>query len=320
MKTIILLDVNYPDTSIEQSLLMSDSYQFVALDKVETEQEIEVWRRADAILVREALITEDMINCLERCKVIVRYGVGTDNIDKASASKKELFVANVPDYGTEEVSDHALALLLSVSRRIVTRTRDVRKGKWNIGASEKIYSFREKTIGIIGFGRIGQAFLKKALPLGFTNVLIYDPWTHEEHAGVQKVDLDTLCRNADVISLHTPLTSETHHLINREVLDIMKPNAILINSSRGGLIDENALFHAINEEKIFGAGLDVLEKEPPQLDNPLLSLDQVIITDHMGWYSENSITNLRVKAAEEVRNVLEGGLPKNWLNPWEVKV
>jgi D-3-phosphoglycerate dehydrogenase / 2-oxoglutarate reductase len=265
--------------------------------------------------VRESPINAAAIASASQLIGIVRYGIGIDNIDQAAASARQIYVANVPDYGTEDVSDHAMALLLSVARRVSTRDRFVRTGGWNSGSREKIYRIAGKTLGLVGYGRIARAFERKMRGFGITRVLVYDPHAHVR-AGIEIVDLDTLCRESDYISLHAPLTSETRHLLNARQIALMKPTTILVNTSRGALIDEAALSVALRENKIFGAGLDVFEQEPPDRANLLLQLPNTVLSDHAGWYSEESVTDLQRKAAEEVVRILSSHEPNNWVNRW----
>lgn len=318
IKRVLIINGNYPDYQIERKILSGFSVELTEINDTSLIGYDSLLEEADAVLVREFPLTRDTILQLKNCKIIVRYGVGVDNIDLKAAKEQKIYVANVPDYGTEVVSDHALALLLSVSRRIVTRDRDVRKGIWNVGAKESIYSFRGKTLGIIGFGRIGRAFRRKAMPLGFTRVLVFDPWYQGIEEGIECANLEELCSHSDVISLHAPLTNENYHIINKETLALMKENTILINTSRGGLIDEQALEESLSQQKIFGAGIDVFEQEPPTIHRKLFKLDNVVVTDHMGWYSEESIQTLKEKAAKEIARVFSGETPSSWVNRWEV--
>jgi D-3-phosphoglycerate dehydrogenase len=314
-RKIVLLDVNYPDNKQEQKVLEGLNVEFVVVDQTATESELlSHLSSASAVMVREYPVTEALVNEMEHCKVIVRYGVGVDNIDLQAAKQKGIYVVNVPDYGSEEVSDHALSLLLTVSRRIVSRNYDVRQGKWNIGPDEKIYSFRGKTLGVLGYGRIGRRFVEKARVFGFSKVLVFDPYMNGKPQDAELCGLDELCVQSDVISLHMPLTNDNYHILNKEKMELLKKNCILVNTSRGGLIDEEALFDLLNKNEIFGAGLDVFEKEAPDVKAPLFTLRNVVMTDHMGWYSEESLQDLQRKAAEEVLRVLTGEAPKNCVN------
>ncbi len=316
---VVIVNAFYPHYEMEKEMLapFQATVEHVHINGNRDEL-VQAVRYADAVMVRETPINADAIRAMEKCKVIVRYGVGVDNIDWIAAREKRIYVANVPDYGSDEVAEHALALLMAVSRRIVSRDRAVRGGAWNIGPNEPICSFKGRTAGIIGFGRIGQAFRRKIAGLGFGKVLVYDRTANHSLQNVEYADLETLCAESDAISLHLPLTAENYHLIDRSKLSLMKPNAILINTARGGLIDEEALLEALRQRKIFGAGLDVFEKEPPDLNHALFQQPNVIATDHMGWYSEESLRDLQMKAAREIARVFSGSPPRSWVNRWEV--
>ncbi|HFM0502580.1 TPA: C-terminal binding protein, partial [Escherichia coli] len=293
--------------------------QFVVVPaNASLEEKLRQVSNADAIMVREATVSRPMIEAMQQCRVIVRYGVGVDNIDSQAAKEKGIYVANVPDYGSEDVAEHALALLLAATRRIATRNRDVRDGQWGIGQREPMFRLAGKILGVVGFGRISRCFVQKASGFGFKRILVVDPLLTDEQAsqaGVTRVNLDTLCREADFISLHAPLTPDTHHLIGEAELAKMKPSAVLVNTSRGGLIDEQALINALLQKRIFAAGLDVFESEPLSAKSPLLQMDNTLCTDHTAWFTEESVVELQSKAAHEVRRAFEGEHPLNWVNP-----
>lgn len=273
-----------------------------------------------AILVRERDVNAAVIDACPNLKVIVRYGVGVDNVDLDHARSRGIYVANVPDYGAEiEVSEQAIALYLAVQRRIVSRDQEVRSGKWDVGQAAMIPGRHGATLGLIGCGKIGLRATEKFKALGFGKVLVFDPYLSADvakAAGVELVELDALCTTADVVSLHAPLTPETRHILNAERIAMMKPTSIVVNVSRGGLIDEDALAAALNEGRLYGAGIDVFEQEPIARDNPLLSSPNTIISDHAAWYSERSVAVLQRNAAEEVGRVLNGDPPKSWVNKW----
>ncbi|HGY8229181.1 TPA: C-terminal binding protein, partial [Escherichia coli] len=293
--------------------------QFVVVPaNASLEEKLRQVSNADAIMVREATVSRPMIEAMQQCRVIVRYGVGVDNIDSQAAKEKGIYVANVPDYGSEDVAEHALALLLAATRRIATRNRDVRDGQWGIGQREPMFRLAGKILGVVGFGRISRCFVQKASGIGFKRILVVDPLLTDKQAsqaGVTRVNLDTLCREADFISLHAPLTPDTHHLIGEAELAKMKPSAVLVNTSRGGLIDEQALINALLQQRIFAAGLDVFESEPLSAKSPLLQMDNTLCTDHTAWFTEESVVELQSKAAHEVRRAFEGEHPLNWVNP-----
>jgi D-3-phosphoglycerate dehydrogenase len=277
----------------------------------------EALRRATAVLVRETPLNAATIASMPDCRVIVRYGVGIDHIDLAVATARRIYVANVPDYGVDDVSMHSLALLMGVIRRIAARDKATRAGAWNVARAEPMYRLVGGTLGLIGYGRIAQAFHHKASGLDFGRVLIADPALVSPPPGTELTSVDELCRQADVISLHCPLLPETRHILNEARLKLVKPNCVVINTSRGPLIDETALVAALKEKRLQGAGLDVYENEPPTTDNPLFALSNVVVSDHTARYSEQSVADVQRKAAEEVVRVMSGQRPNNWVNRWE---
>ncbi len=314
---VVILDEGYAPYEIERSILEPLGARLEARPcGGDAAKVVEAVRGASAVLVRESPVTAEAIAGMRVCRVIVRYGVGVDNIDRAAAAARRIYVANVPDYGFEEVSDHAMALMLGVIRRIPARDRATRNGAWNLGRAEVMHRIAGTTLGTFGYGLIGQAFCRKAAAFGFARILVCDPQLKTAPAGTQLVSLETLFREADVISLHAPMTSDTRHVVNRERLALMKPNAVLINTARGGLIDEAALTEALREGAIFGAGLDVFETEPPDVNSPLFALTNVIVTDHTAWYSEDAVGDLQRKAADEIARVLRNEEPRNWVNRW----
>lgn len=319
MKKIVVIEPGYLNYSAEENILQDWDPQFVVVPaNASLEEKLRQVSNADAIMVREATVSRPMIEAMQQCRVIVRYGVGVDNIDSQAAKEKGIYVANVPDYGSEDVAEHALALLLAATRRIATRNRDVRDGQWGIGQREPMFRLAGKILGVVGFGRISRCFVQKASGIGFKRILVVDPLLTDKQAsqaGVTRVNLDTLCREADFISLHAPLTPDTHHLIGEAELAKMKPSAVLVNTSRGGLIDEQALINALLQQRIFAAGLDVFESEPLSAKSPLLQMDNTLCTDHTAWFTEESVVELQNKAAHEVRRAFEGEHPLNWVNP-----
>ncbi len=314
-----ILEPGYADYTAERSTLSAFDAALIVVPANQDPVPELVNNNVEAILVRERTVDQTIIDACPNLKLVLRYGVGIDNIDVGAASRRNIAVANVPDYGAEhEVSDHALGLYLAVSRRIVSRDREVRKGAWYVGQDRKITGNRDSVLGLIGFGRIARRTLAKFRPLGFNRVLVYDPGVNAEDAdecGVVPVDLDTLCRESDVVSVHAPLNDATRHIIDRARLSLMKETAILINVARGGLVDEEALAEALRNGRIFGAGIDVFETEPPGLENPLFDCPNTVLSDHNAWYSEASVASLQHNAAAELKRVFAGENPKNWVNP-----
>ena len=316
---VVILDDGYENYTTEQAIL-SEVGAVLTLTPCRNDAALVAAALvdADAALVRESPVTAKALAGAVRCRAIVRYGVGVDNIDLAAAAGHKIYVANVPDYGTEEVSDQAMALLLAIVRQVVWRDRDLRNGVWNFARLEKMHRIAGRTLGLVGYGRIAGAFERKMRGMGIGRVLVTDPYLKSnENAAVELVDLDVLCSESDYISLHAPLTAETRHIIGKRELGLMKPTAVLVNTARGALIDEKALIEALQNKMIAAAGLDVFEQEPLPADSPLIRLDNVVLSDHSAWYSEESIHELQTKAAEEVLRVLKGEKPRYWVNRWE---
>ncbi len=281
---------------------------------------LDVARDADAILCTYAKVTTAVVEQLTRCRIISRFGIGVDNVDIAMATSKGIVVTKVPDYCIDEVSDHAMALLLSIVRKIPFSNSEVQDGRWAMPSVVPIHRLRGTVLGLVGFGRIPQLVAPKAQAFGI-KVIAFDPFVPQEvfaKAGVTSTTFDELVNTADYISLHCPLTPETNHLFNAEVFAKMKPGAYLVNTGRGPLIDEAALAQALDKGQLAGAALDVVEKEPP-VGSPVLGRKNVILTPHTAFYSDESLLELQVKAAEEVVRVLSGQAPKNPVNPEVLK-
>ncbi|MBA1333734.1 MAG: D-3-phosphoglycerate dehydrogenase [Firmicutes bacterium] len=317
---VVITDHRFPNIDSERQVLSEVGAEVIVSEAKNDEELIELVKDADGILNARLKINPKVIESMERCKVMVRYGIGVDTIDIESATKKGIMVCNVPDYCIDEVANHALALILCLGRKIMLSSRQVLAGEWSIASLKPLKRFTEQTIGIVGFGRIGRNLANKAKHLGF-KIIAFDPYVGENILvdDVQMVSLEKLIRESDYISLHAPLVSENKGMIGKKQLDIMKKDAYLINVSRGPLIDELALIEALENKKIAGAGLDVLVDEPPHRDNPLLKLDNVLITPHSAWYSDEAIAELQLKAAKTVAAVLSGDIPNSVLNKEVIK-
>ena len=314
---VLITDYAWPSLDIERRLLGAAGAELVV---AETGTEAEFLRLAppvDAILTNWKQVTPAVLDAAPKCRIVSRYGVGVDNIAVAHATELGIPVTNVPDYCFEEVSDHAMALLLACARRVVTFANATRQGAWDVKQGRPIQRVRGQTLGLIGFGRNGRALAGKALGFGL-KMVVYDPWVAAEAVapfGALTNDLDALLRDSDYVSIHVPLTDATRNLINARTLRLMKPGAYLINTSRGPIIDEAALVHALSEKWIAGAGLDVLVQEPGDPANPLFGLDNAIITPHASFYSEAAIEELEQKACERVVLALRGETPPSVVNP-----
>lgn len=315
---VVLLEDRYESHVYERTVLEKAGIQVVEGGHAKSAEEIAaLCRDADGITVNLAKLDASVIDRLERCKVIVRYGVGFDNVDTAAATRNGIMVLNVPDYCLEDVSDQALALFMGCVRKISLRDRQVRSGMWNVGRKDPMYRIAGKVFGLAGYGAIPRTLHRKLSGLGLARVLVYDPFVPEEvirEAGAEKVEFDRLLSESDYISCHVPLNDKTRHLFGRDAFSKMKKTVIFVNTSRGGLVDTAALYEALKTGVINSAGIDVHEQEPVPPDYPLFELDNVILSDHVGWYSEESQVELQTKAAQSVVDILEGRPPRNVVN------
>jgi len=309
---IVVTDNRYNNYIEENTVFKELGVKVEVYDLTGPKDAEKVLKDADAVLVNLFPMTEEIIETMDKCKVISRYGVGYDNVDVEAATAKGIWVARVPDYSLEDVSDHTLALLLGSVRKIAYKDRMMREGKWNLHKDWPSYRIAGKTLGIIGFGAIGRTVFRKVSGFGLAKVLVYDPYIHPGEiikAGGTPASLKGLIKNADYISIHAPLTEETNGMIGKKEFQQMKSSCILINTSRGPLVNGEDLYTALKKGEIAAAGIDVFETEPLPAGSPLLSLDNIILTDHTAWYSEESIVELKTKAARNILAVLKGKAP-----------
>jgi D-3-phosphoglycerate dehydrogenase / 2-oxoglutarate reductase len=314
---VAITDYVFPSVEPERAVLEPLGAELRPAQCKSEEEIIALTQEADAVLNCYAKMTARVIDKLKRCKIIARYGIGVDNVDLVAASKARILVTNVPDYCIDEVSDHALALLLALARRITVADGGVKAGAWDVVAHAGIRRLRGQTLGLLGFGKIAKALASKVQPLGM-KVLVHDPYIEPAliaRLGVQAVSMDKLLAEADAISIHVPLSLETRNLIGQRELARMKPTAFLINTSRGGIVDEQALAEALKAGRLGGAALDVLSVEPPPPDHPLRQAPNIILTPHLAFYSRESVIELQTKAAEEVARALRGEPPRSPVNP-----
>jgi D-3-phosphoglycerate dehydrogenase len=271
---------------------------------------------ADGVLVQYATIDGALMDALPRLRVVGRYGVGVDSVDVAAATERGIVVCNVPDYGTEAVSDHAIAMALAVARGIPLLDRGVRAGRVDLPAVRPLHQIAGRTFGVVGLGRIGQATARKAAGLGY-DVIGFDVLATpgETYRGVAAVSLDELCARADVVSMHVPLHDGTRGLVGADQLALMKPTTIVVNTARGGVVDTAALVDALERGVIGGAAIDTHEAEPLPTDHPLTRFDNVVLTPHLAWYSEESYGELKRRTAQNVVDVLAGRVPRDVVNP-----
>jgi D-3-phosphoglycerate dehydrogenase / 2-oxoglutarate reductase len=302
-----------------QTALSRVSARMIQLPHMKTEDEmIARTRDADALVVSSWPATRVVMSALEGLKVVVRTGVGYDVIDVPAATELGVIVVNIPDIWVREVANHALALLLAWNRKIVVLDRQVHAGVWSAGVlGERTGSLHGETVGIVGLGNIGSAFARRVAALE-TKVIACDPYVDDARfaaLGVERVTLETLAARSDYVSVHTLLNAETRHLIGETFFRRMKPTAILINTSRGPVVDEVALAQALRDKRLAGAALDVWEQEPVAVDNPLLKMDNVIATPHAAYFSSPAVAQVPRRCGEEIARVLTGQRPLNVVNP-----
>ena len=279
---------------------------------------------ADGILLNQAPMTGAVIKTLDKCRVISRYGIGYDNVDLKAAEEKGIWVTNVPGYCNDEVAEHALGLLISCVRAIPEKDSEIRKGGWNI--NRPIRRMSGRTLGIVGFGAAGKAFWEKVQGFSFGQILVSDPRGEEKiraHRNMvsekvfnltRAVPFAELLRESDFITLHATLNESTRHFINSQSIAEMKKGVVIINTSRGAVIEEEALVNALKNGHVASAGLDVFEKEPLRADHPFLAFPNVVMTDHCAYYSAESVSELKTRTARNALEVLEGRIPQTAVN------
>jgi D-3-phosphoglycerate dehydrogenase len=272
---------------------------------------------SDGMIIMESMVSLRTMEASPNCKVILRTGVGVDTIDIDAATKRGIAVVNVPDIWIREVANHAMALLLACNRRIFLLDHHIRKNVWHKVIPPPVGAIHGETLGIIGLGQIGKSLAKRAI--GFEmNLIAYDPYIDQsvfEEYGVKSVSFEELLTKSDYISIHTPLTDETRHMFDEKALRKMKPTSYLINTARGPIVEISALEKALQNKWISGAGIDVFEQEPMPVDNPILKMDNVIMTPHAGYYSDPALKALGTRCGQEVARVLLGKKPLFLVNP-----
>ena len=316
-RVVLVSDYAWKDLEIERAVLARVDARLVAAETGSEAELVSLAPEADGILTCWKPVTAKVIQQSPHCVSIGRLGIGLDNIDVTEATRLGIVVTNVPSYCVEEVSDHALALLLSLARKVTFYDRAIKSGVYDLQAHTPLYRVRGRTLGIVGFGRIGRALYRKASGLGL-RVIVFDPYADRASlAGfeVEVVSFAGLLERSDYISIHVPLTNETRALFDLVALRQMKPTSFLINTSRGSVIDGAALVEALDQGMIAGAGLDVLPQEPPDPIDPLLRHPRTIITPHAAFNSEESLVDLRQTAAAQMAAILSGSRPDNIVNP-----
>jgi D-3-phosphoglycerate dehydrogenase / 2-oxoglutarate reductase len=311
---IVITDHRFPNIDQESCAIHEAGWDLVVGHAANEDDLIMLCKDADGVLAGRALLNKRVITAMERCRIIVRYGIGVETIDVAAASARGIMVANVPDYCIDEVSDHALALLLLLSRQIIPAMALASKQPWSIAKMPAIRRLRGQVCGLFGFGRIGSLLARKVLPLGM-RVVVYDPYFDAGRGaelGVEALPFDSLLELADFISLHAPLNNQTHHRFDESAFAKMKSTVFVINTARGELIDQAALISALNSGKVAGAALDVIESTATSAS--VLNHPKIILTPHSGWLSEEARTTLQAKAVAQVIAGIKGEKPYGMIN------
>lgn len=305
---VVVTDHAFPSLDAERQLLEPLG---AVIDDAQCRDSSELAARvvdADALLVQFAPIDAEVLEALTRCRVVVRYGIGVDNVDVAAATRLGVPISNVPDYALDEVADHAMTLLLAAARKLPRVAAAVRDGRWELSPARPMRSLSGSTLGLAGFGGIGRRVATRARAFGI-RVLAYDPYAPDRafaEAGVERAAWDELLAASDAISVHLPLTDETRSLFDADAFAAMRPGALFVNTSRGGVVVTDALVEALDEGSVAFAGLDVLDVEPPDRDAAIVHHPNAVVTSHCAWYTEQALVRLQRHAAEEVARALRG--------------
>jgi D-3-phosphoglycerate dehydrogenase len=312
---VLLTDYAWPDLDIERKILgQIDAKLIVATEGQQDAATLAVLAAsADAIMTNWVKVPAEVIAAAPKCKLVARLGIGLDNIDVAAATERGMYVTNIPDYCLIEVAEHALALVLALGRKVAFYHQQTKNGTYDLKAGAVLRRMEGQTLGIVGLGNIGTSLASKAVALGL-KVLATSRTQRQTPPGVEFCNLDRLLTDSDYVSLHVPMSAETRHLINAQRLAQMKPTAYLINTARGGLIDNAALSAALAAGKLAGAGLDVQDPEPPDLNQAPWSDPRVIVTPHAAFVSEESLADLRSRTARQVVACLSGQEPAHVVN------
>ena len=313
---VLLTDYAWPDVDIERRTLSEIDAELVVAPKDRQDAAslaaLAGEKRVDAIMTNWAKVPQAVIEASPQCRIVSRLGIGLDNIDVAYCTSRGIPVTNVPDYCLIEVAEHALALILSLSRKVAFYHHETKHGRYQLQAGPTLRRIEGQTLGIVGLGNIGRKLAEKARGLGLS--IVATSRKREPMLGVEYVTLDELLARSDYVSLHTPLVPQTRHMIGAAQLAKMKPSAYLVNTARGGLIDHTALYSALQNGQLAGAALDVQDPEPPDLSQPLFQDPRVIVTPHAAFVSQESLANLRSRVARQVATRLTGGVPECVVN------
>lgn len=318
---VVMTDYDWDSLDIERNILATVDAELIALQCKTEAEVIDAVRDADAVMPQYTHVTRRAIEGMTRCKIISRSGIGVDIVDVQTATERGIWVTNVPNYCVDEVADHAMLLLMAAARKLLVYAGGVKQGIWGWQTGRPVPRFRGKNFGLVAYGKISRAIHQRALGFGL-NVLVYDPYVSHDvirQAGARPVDFEGLLRESDFIVIQSPLTPQTRHLFDENALRKMKPSAFLVNTARGPIVQDQALYRALVEGWIAGAAADDIEEEPAKVrdwkpTNPLLSLPNFILTPHMAWYSEGACVETKSISAQEIVRVLTGQTPFNPVN------
>ncbi|MFF4253845.1 C-terminal binding protein [Streptomyces sp. NPDC001663] len=307
---VVITDSEYADFDIERAVLEEAGLRVVRAQVRTPEEVAEAARGADALIVQWAKVTDEVYEAAPTVKLVSRYGVGVDNFDVAGAFRRGIWIANVPDYGTQDVAAHAFAGIMAGARHLKQYDALSAQGVWDYMATGPVRRLSSLTIGVLGLGRIGRTLAAGAAPW-FGTIVGYDPALPDEDwpSGVERVDLDELFRRSDAVSLHLPLTDDTRHIVDARRLALMPEGSILVNTARGGLVDESALHAALERGRLALAAVDTWTDEPVPADHPLVGHPRVIATPHAAWYSQQAEDEVRRRAALNVVTWARTGRP-----------
>ncbi len=311
---ILVTDRAWPDTQVEQQIVSEIDAKIIEPDDTTEDALVRAASKVDAIATNWAKVSDAVIRSSPCCRIVARFGIGIDNISVDTATELGIPVTNCPDYCVGEVSDHALGLLLSCARRISLLHMRIRQGEYNPRTAHPVQRMAGQTLGLLGLGKIARTLVPKARALGL-NVIACTASGQDHGSGIPIVSFEELLASSDYLSIHAPLTLQTHHIFNEQAFSRMRPTAYLINTSRGGLIDHDALFVAIQENRVAGAALDVFEPEPPDLSHPLFRDERVIATPHTAFVSDQAIHQMRTESMQNIVAALSGRRPNNVINP-----
>ncbi len=310
---VVITDCDHGSIEEEKEEFNQIGAELILAQVQEEKDVIRVCKDADGLLNQYAFLTRRVLESLPKCKVISRYGVGVDSVDLKAATDLGIVVANVPDYCIDEVASQTIAMILTLTRKTAFFDRKVKSGRWDFHLGIPIYRIKGKTLGLVGCGKIGLEVARRIAAFG-VKVTTYDPYLEKAPEGIELKDFDTVLKESDFISIHCPLNDSTRHLIGEKEFRKMKKKPVLINTSRGPIVDEKSLIQALEEGLLSGAGLDVLEKEPPDSQSPLLNMENVVLSPHVGFYSVESISELKRRTAKNVSDVLLGMRPQSVVN------